>query len=61
MPGESLLSPDVLRAGLSELFQLAASGRLRVAIGGRFLLDQVGEAHRLLDERRSTGKVVLVA
>ncbi|MCA0029537.1 quinone oxidoreductase family protein [Mesorhizobium sp. B263B2A] len=55
-----LLSPDVLRAGLSELFQLAASGRLRVAIGGRFPLDQAGEAHRLLDERRSTGKVVLV-
>ncbi|WP_095201820.1 quinone oxidoreductase family protein [Mesorhizobium carmichaelinearum] len=56
-----LLSPDVLRASLSELFQLAASGRLRVAIGGRFSLDQAGEAHRLLDERRSTGKVVLVA
>ncbi|TSE03602.1 zinc-binding dehydrogenase, partial [Mesorhizobium intechi] len=55
-----LLSPQVLRASLSELFQLAASGRLRVAIGGRFPLDQAGEAHRLLDERRSTGKVVLV-
>lgn len=56
-----LLPPDVLRASLSELFQLAASGQLRVAIGGRFPLDQAGEAHRLLDERRSTGKVVLVA
>ncbi|TGQ36407.1 zinc-binding dehydrogenase [Mesorhizobium sp. M00.F.Ca.ET.216.01.1.1] len=55
-----LLSADVLRASLSELFQLTASGRLRVAIGGRFSLDQAGEAHRLLDERRSTGKVVLI-
>ncbi|RNJ46806.1 NADPH:quinone oxidoreductase [Mesorhizobium erdmanii] len=55
-----LLSPQVLRASLSELFQLAASDRLRVAIGGRFPLGQAGEAHRLLDERRSTGKVVLV-
>ncbi|AZO44773.1 zinc-binding alcohol dehydrogenase family protein [Mesorhizobium sp. M7D.F.Ca.US.005.01.1.1] len=55
-----LLSPDVLKASLSELFQLAASGRLQVAIGGRFPLDQAGEAHRLLDERRSTGKVVLM-
>lgn len=55
-----LLSPDVLKTSLSELFQLAASGRLRVAIGGRFPLDQAGEAHRLLDERRSTGKVVLM-
>ena len=52
-----LLSPDVLRASLSELFQLAANGRLQVAIGGRFPLDQ---AHRLLGERRSTGKVVLM-
>lgn len=55
-----LLSPDVLRASLSELFQLAASGGLQVAIGGRFPLDQANEGHRLLDERRSTGKVVLV-
>ena len=55
-----LLSPAVLRASLTELFQLAASGRLQVAIGGRFALDQAGEAHRLLEERRSTGKVVLV-
>lgn len=55
-----LLSPAVLRASLTELFQLAASGRLQVAIGGRFPLDQAGEAHRLLEERRSTGKVVLM-
>ena len=55
-----LLSTDVLKASLSELFQLAAIGRLQVAIGGRFPLDQAGEAHRLLDERRSTGKVVLI-
>ena len=55
-----LLSPDVLSASLSELFQLAASGRLQVAIGGRFPLDQAGEAHRLLEGRRSTGKVVLM-
>ncbi|BAV47260.1 quinone oxidoreductase [Mesorhizobium loti] len=56
-----LLSADVLRASLSELFQLAASGRLRVAIGGRFTLDQAGEAHRQLEERRAMGKMVLVA
>ena len=54
-----LLSPPVLRASLSELFHLAASGRLQVAIGGHFPLDRASEAHRLLDERRSTGKVVL--
>ncbi|KUM26380.1 NADPH:quinone oxidoreductase [Mesorhizobium loti] len=55
-----LLSPAVLRSSLSELFDLAVSDRLRVAIGGCFPLDQAGEAHRLLEERRSTGKVVLL-
>ncbi|TGP19166.1 MULTISPECIES: zinc-binding dehydrogenase [unclassified Mesorhizobium] len=55
-----LLSPDILKASLSEVFGLAASGKLRVTIGGRFPLDQAGEAHRLVEERRSTGKVVLV-
>ncbi|UDL88809.1 zinc-binding dehydrogenase [Mesorhizobium sp. PAMC28654] len=55
-----LLSGDALRAGLSELFALATNGRLRVAIGCRFPLDRAGEAHRLMDERRSTGKVVLM-
>ncbi|TIQ36749.1 MAG: zinc-binding alcohol dehydrogenase family protein [Mesorhizobium sp.] len=55
-----LLLPAALKAGLAELFDLAANGRLRVAIGGRFPLDRAGEAHRLLEERRSAGKVVLV-
>lgn len=55
-----LLSPDILRTSLSELFDLAARSRLRVTIGGRFPLHQTGEAHRLLEERRATGKVVLL-
>ncbi|RWQ53349.1 zinc-binding dehydrogenase [Mesorhizobium sp.] len=55
-----LLSPDVLRGSLSELFHLAASGGLLVTTGGRYPLDRANEAHRLLEERRSTGKVVLI-
>ncbi|MEO5760111.1 MAG: zinc-binding dehydrogenase [Mesorhizobium sp.] len=55
-----LLSPGVLNASLSALFQLVASGALVVAKGSSFPLDQAGEAHRLLEQRRSTGKVVLV-
>ncbi|RRH95304.1 zinc-binding alcohol dehydrogenase family protein [Mesorhizobium tamadayense] len=55
-----LLSADVLKASLSEAFDLAASGRLRVAIGARFPLHEAGNAHRLIGERRSTGKVVLI-
>ncbi|BCM21205.1 quinone oxidoreductase family protein [Mesorhizobium sp. J8] len=55
-----LLSADSLGASLGELFELASSGRLKVAIGGRFPLHQAGEAHRLLEERRAIGKVVLL-
>lgn len=55
-----LLSADGLRASLSELFHLAASGQLAVTQGGRYPLDQAAEAHRSLEERRSTGKIVLV-
>ncbi|QPC91330.1 zinc-binding dehydrogenase [Mesorhizobium sp. INR15] len=55
-----LLSPGAINASLSSLFQLAASGALVVPRGSRFPLEQAGEAHRLLEERRSTGKVVLV-
>ncbi|ESY69030.1 hypothetical protein X743_24545 [Mesorhizobium sp. LNHC252B00] len=42
----------MLRTSLSELFQLAVSGRLRAAISGCFRLYRPGEAHRLLEERR---------
>lgn len=55
-----LLSADGLRASLPELFHLAASGELAVIRGGRYPLDQAAEAHRSLEERRSTGKVVLI-
>lgn len=55
-----LLSTDGLRDGLLELFNLAASGELNVTKGGRFPLDQASHAHRLLEERGATGKVVLI-
>jgi len=50
----------VLAADLVELFGLAVAGRLKVAQGGRYPLERAGEAHRLLESRRTSGKVVLV-
>ena len=55
-----LLTPAVLKSSLTELFDLAASGELKVIQGGRYPLDQVAEAHRAIEGRRTTGKVVLV-
>jgi len=56
----ALLSQTSLKADLADLFDRALSGRLRVLRGERFPLAQVAEAHRALDSRRTTGKVVLI-
>ncbi|OCC02283.1 NADPH:quinone oxidoreductase [Labrys sp. WJW] len=55
-----LLAPDTLRADLGDLFAQAATGSLKVVIGGRFPLARAAEAHESLQSRRSMGKVVLV-
>ncbi len=47
------------RAG--ELFAAVASGTLDVRIGARFALDDAAEAHRALEGRATTGKVLLLA
>jgi len=55
-----LLTADRLKAGLAELFDLVVRGELKVQIGGRYAFEQVGDAHRALSARRTTGKLVLV-
>lgn len=57
----TLLRPDGLRSGLLELFGLAERGELEVVIGGRYPLEQASRAHRALEQRRTTGKLLLVA
>lgn len=55
-----LIVADKWRGDLAALFDLAASGALKVVHGGGFSLDKAAEAHRALEERRVSGKVVLV-
>lgn len=43
-----------------ELFDAAASGTLRVPIGARYPLAEAAEAHRALEGRTTTGKVLLI-
>jgi NADPH2:quinone reductase len=52
--------PDVVRAAAEELLRLWSEGALRPLVGAEFPLDQAAQAHRLIDERRHVGKVVLV-
>jgi len=55
-----LLDAVTLHDELSRLFDLARAGKLKVLIGGRYPLEQVADAHRVLENRLTTGKVVLV-
>ena len=43
-----------------EMFGAAASGRLKVRIGETFSLADAAQAHRALESRQTTGKVLLV-
>ena len=49
---------DLVRRA-SDVLGWAASGELKVRIGGSFPLAEAAEAHRRLETRRSTGKLVL--
>jgi NADPH:quinone reductase len=54
------LTPAELRARAGDLFAWIASGELRVRIGATYPLAQAAEAHRALEGRATTGKVLLV-
>lgn len=55
-----LLNPARLRTALKDLFDRRVRGELTVTIGGRYPLDKAADAHRALESRESTGKVVLI-
>ena len=42
------------------VFAAVAAGELKVRIGGRYPLDDVGRAHTDLESRRTTGKLLIV-
>ncbi|HMO11949.1 MAG TPA: quinone oxidoreductase [Actinotalea sp.] len=50
---------EELRGRAGELFALVAAGRLDVRVGARFPLADAAEAHRALEARLTTGKVLL--
>lgn len=56
----SLIEHSAMRADLAHLFDLAASGQLRVAIGQRYALEDAAAAHQALADRGTVGKLVLI-
>ena len=55
-----LLNAVTLHEEVSRLFYLAQAGTLKVLTGGSYPLEKVAEAHRALESRLTTGKVVLI-
>jgi NADPH2:quinone reductase len=54
-----LLTPEERHWRFDELFTEVAAGRLKVRVGGTFPLEDASEAHRELESRRTTGKLLL--
>jgi NADPH2:quinone reductase len=52
--------PDVVREAAEDLLRLWEAGRVRPIVGATFPLADAAEAHRLVENRLSSGKVVLV-
>ncbi|MET3923259.1 quinone oxidoreductase [Arthrobacter sp. UYEF20] len=55
-----LLNPQERRWRSDEIFAAAANGTLKVRIGARYDLAEAAQAHTDLEQRRTTGKVILV-
>src|SRR5262249_27970905 len=51
--------PEVMRRGIEESFRLIAQGKLKLLVGRKFPLAEAAEAHRFMESRQSTGKLVL--
>jgi NADPH2:quinone reductase len=57
--GHYTATTEELRGRADELFAAVVNGTLNVRIGNRFSLDEAAEAHRALEGRGTTGKVIL--
>jgi NADPH2:quinone reductase len=53
-------TPELLRDRASRVFELIASGKLKVRIGARYALAEARQAHEDLEARKTTGKILLL-
>lgn len=57
--GAYLAFPDLIMSTLTEIIGFIMTGKLSLQVGTVLPLSQAAEAHRLLEGRKTTGKVVL--
>jgi NADPH:quinone reductase-like Zn-dependent oxidoreductase len=53
-------SEDFMRTPLEELAQQIATGTLKIQVGKVFSMEEIVEAHRLMEENRGGGKIVIL-
>jgi NADPH2:quinone reductase len=53
-------NPELVERAAQDVLRLWEGGVVRPIVGTELPLEQAGEAHRLIEERMTTGKVVLV-
>jgi NADPH2:quinone reductase len=52
--------PELVEQAGRDVLRLWEGGAVRPIVGAEFPLEQAAEAHRLIEQRESTGKVVLI-
>ena len=50
---------DALKASASELFEVVASGKVRINVNQRFALKDAADAHKALEARATSGSTIL--
>jgi NADPH2:quinone reductase len=58
--GHYIATTDELEGRAADLFGWTEAGQLRVDIGARYPLAETADAHRALEARQTTGKVLLI-
>ena len=53
-------NPELVERAAQDVLRLWDGGVVRPIVGAELPLEEAGEAHRLIEERKTTGKVVLV-
>jgi len=52
--------PELVARAAQDVVRLWQSGAVRPIVGAEYPLEEAAEAHRLIESRQSTGKVVLI-
>ena len=51
---------DFVRTPLEEMAKQVKEGKMKVQVGKTFVLDDIVEAHRTMEENKAGGKIVLL-